>query len=354
MGLAPYGHHGSEKVEKWKKAIYDELIDVREDGSLLLNMDYFRFATELTMCDNAKWEALFGIPPRTYEKGELTQDYMDLALAIQEVTEDVVLRLARTAKALTGSKNLCMAGGVALNCVANGVLERAGIFEQIWVQPAAGDAGGALGAAYVGYHTVQGKERVLGPEVADAMQGSYLGPAFSDLEVERMIRKNDADFTKVSSPEELSTRAADFLASGNVVGWFQGRMEYGPRALGNRSILGDARDPEMQKRLNLKIKQREGFRPFAPSVQEEYVQDYFERTNLSPYMLFVSPVQSARRKPPVASKTGLYDRLYSLRSDIQAVTHIDYSARIQRFRHTNERYWSLIKAFRQKTGYARS
>lgn len=353
MGLAPYGHKGSERIEKWKKVIREELVDIREDGSLLLNMDYFSFATELTMCNNAKWEALLGVPPRAYEKGELTQDYMDLALAIQEVTEDVVLRLARTAKKLTNSKNLCLAGGVALNCVANGVLERAGIFEHIWIQPAAGDAGGALGAAYAGYHLSLGVERVVANDGSDAMQGSYLGPAYSEGEIERMIRRTDAVYKKAASATELYERAAQFLADGKVVGWFQGRMEYGPRALGNRSILGDARDPEMQKRLNLKIKQREGFRPFAPSVLEEYVGDYFDRTSPSPYMLLVSPVRESRRKPLDPTKMGLYDRLYSLRSDIQAVTHIDYSARIQTVsRQTNERYWSLIEAFRQKTGYA--
>lgn len=352
MGLAPYGKRASARVSEWKKAIKDELVDIRSDGSLLLNMEYFNFATELTMCNNAKWEKLFGIPPREYEKGELTEEYMDMALAIQEVTEEIVLLLARTAREVTGSKNLVLAGGVALNCVANGVLERSGIFDHIWIQPAAGDAGGALGAAYAGYHIILGEERIVDSAVQDAMYGSYLGPAYSESDIEKMTRKHGGVFEKIKNPAQLYEKTASLLALGKVVGWFQGRMEYGPRALGNRSILGDPRDPQMQKRLNLKIKQREGFRPFAPSVLEEKTNEYFERTKSSPYMLFVSQVKNERIKPMPKDARGLLERLYFLRSDMPAITHIDYSARIQTVsRKTNERYWELIRAFEKKTGY---
>ncbi|MDP8244428.1 MAG: carbamoyltransferase [Candidatus Hinthialibacter antarcticus] len=350
MGLAPYGHPAAERVETWKQRIYDEVFDLREDGSFVLNMDYFNYATGLTMTVDHKWEALFGVPRREAE-AELSQEHMDLALAIQQVTEETVFRLAETAKQLTGAKNLVMAGGVALNCVANGKLLQRGIFDDIWIQPAAGDAGGALGAAYCGWHIWKEKDRK--PITPDSMQGAYLGPDYSEKEIERTLRKYDAPYTKHETVDALSQSVAELLDQGAVVGWLQGRMEYGPRALGGRSILGDPRNPEMQKRLNLKIKYRESFRPFAPSVLEEDIQDYFDLAHPSPYMLLVAPVQEARRKPVPDDYDSLplRERLYYERSDIPAITHIDFSARIQSVnKETNTRYWKLIDAFKQKTG----
>jgi len=353
MGLAPYGNPQSEHVARWKKQILDEVADVREDGSLLLNMDYFNYATGLTMCRNERWEALFGLPPRPAESA-ISQEYMDMALAIQQVTEEIVFRLARTAKELTGAENLCMAGGVALNCVANGKLLREGMFRDIWIQPAAGDAGGALGAALAAYHIWQGNARVpLERDEADAMRGAYLGPEFTRRDVLRVAGRFDAPCTQYDDAGELCSEVAALLAQGNVVGWFQGRMEYGPRALGNRSILGDPRHPEMQKKLNLKIKYREGFRPFAPSVLEEAIPEYFELDRPSPYMLLVAQVAEARCNPLPENYDSLpmYDRLYVQRSDIPAVTHVDNSARIQSVsRRTNPRYWQLIDTFRREQG----
>jgi len=279
---------------------------------------------------------------------------MDLALAIQRVTEEVVLRLAATAQQLSGSDYLAMAGGVALNCVANGLLLRSRKFKDIWVQPAAGDAGGAVGAALAAWYIWKGRERH--PDSArDQMRGAFLGPEYGPRDIERVARKYDAPYRYYSDFSELAKDVAKLLTDGNVVGWFQGRMEYGPRALGNRSILGDPRHPEMQKRLNLKIKYREGFRPFAPSVLEEDCADYFELDRPSPYMLLVAPVNSGRQNPLPGGYADLplLERLYHLRSDIPAVTHIDYSARIQTVsRDTNERYWQLINTFKELTGYS--
>ncbi len=351
MGLAPYGTAGGEKVSTWKTKIYDNLIDVREDGSFLLNMDYFDYATGLTMCNNSAWEKLFGIPPRKSET-ELDQDYMDMALAIQEVTEEIVLKLATTTKELTGCKNLVMAGGVALNCVVNGKLLRSGLFEDLWIQPASGDAGGALGAALAGWHIWLDKQRT--PSVPDQMKGALLGPEFSGQDIRRAARRYKAPCQEYDDFNQLCSDVAKLLAAGSVVGWFQGRMEYGPRALGNRSILGDPRQPDMQKKLNLKIKYREGFRPFAPSVLEECNSEFFELDRPSPYMLLVAPVQSQRRcpLPDNYNELPLYDRLYHLRSDVPSITHIDYSARIQSVnKDTNPRYWALIDKFRALTGY---
>ena len=351
MGLAPYGDLKSERTRRWIDVTLKELIDVREDGSFLLNMDYFDYATGLTMCNEPKWLDLFGIPKREFESN-LTQEYMDMALAIQQVTEKIVLRLANTAKELTGCQNLAMAGGVALNCVANGKLLRSGHIKDIWIQPAAGDAGGALGAAYAAWHIWKDKERIS--EGRDTMQGAYLGPAFSDIHILRMIRKYSATYKKIEDFELLSSEVAELLSKGNVVGWFQGRMEYGPRALGNRSILGDARNPEMQKRMNLKIKYREGFRPFAPSVLEEDIGQYFDLDRPSPYMLLVAPVVKEIRKSLSDNydRLDLFERLYQLRSNIPAVTHIDYSARIQSVNKlTNSKYWNIINAFKKRTGY---
>ena len=290
MGLAPYGHAGSARVRGFADTIRRELVDVRPDGSLVLNMAHFEFATGLRMVHEASWERLFGLPRRASDV-ELTQAHMDLALAIQQVTEDIVLRLARTARTATGCRHLVMAGGVALNCVANGKLLESGLFDDIWIQPAAGDAGGAVGAAYAAWHIHRGEPRSAtgGRGTCDAMAGSYLGPQFSDLDIERTIRGFGARASRAADLDALVADVAGRLAAGQVGGWFQGRMEFGPRALGNRSIIGDARNPEMQKRLNLKVKFREGFRPFAPSVLEEDAAEHFELDRPSPYMLLVAP-----------------------------------------------------------------
>jgi carbamoyltransferase len=352
MGLAPYGNPDSPRTAEFKNKILTELIDVRKDGSILLNMDYFEYATGLKMANEAKWEKLFGVPRRKPES-DLSQVYMDMALAIQRVTEEIVIKIACAARQLTGCKYLVMAGGVALNCVANGKLLRAGIFDDIWIQPAAGDAGGAVGAAYAVWHIQQGNER-RATRQADAMQGSYLGPEFSDKEIGRALEKYDGKARRYDDFEQLASDVAAKLAEGNVVGWFQGRMEFGPRALGGRSILGDARNPEMQKKLNLKIKYREGFRPFAPSVLEEDIEEHFELDRPSPYMLIVAPIREKKKikLPGDYNDKTLYERLYFLRSDLPSITHIDYSARIQSVsKETNPRYWELIHAFKERTGY---
>jgi carbamoyltransferase len=352
MGLAPYGNPDSADTARFKKKIVEDLVDIRPDGSIILDMDYFDYATGLKMANEAKWEGLFGIPRRPAES-EISQIYMDMALAIQQVTEDIVLRLARTAQELTGSKYLVMAGGVALNCVANGKLLKAGIFDDLWIQPAAGDAGGALGAALAFWHIHAGHERKI-CGCGDSMQGSYLGSEFSDREVARALEGRSAVATYYPNFNDLAKVVSQRLSEGNVVGWFQGRMEFGPRALGNRSILGDARNPEMQKKLNLKIKYREGFRPFAPSVLEEDVQEHFDLDRGSPYMLIVAPIREDKKNmlPPGYHEKPLYERLYFLRSDLPSITHIDYSARIQSVsKKTNPRYWELINTFKDLTGY---
>ena len=352
MGLAPYGNPDSEQTKDYKKKILEVLIDLREDGSILLDMKYFIYATDLKMTNDKKWTALFGIPPRNPET-EITQEYMNMALAIQQVTEEIVIKLAQTAKELTNSDYLVMAGGVALNSVANGKLLQAGIFKDIWIQPASGDAGGALGAAYAGWHIWKGEKRIVDKK-PDAMKGAYLGPEYDDKNILGAIRRYNAKYDHYENFNELTKFIATQLADGKVIGWFQGRMEYGPRALGNRSILGDARNPEMQKKMNLKIKYREGFRPFAPSVLEEDIQEYFMLDRPSPYMLLVIPVKNERLKPLPANynSMSLYDRLYFLRSDIPSVTHIDFSARIQSVsKNTNPRYWNLINEFKNQTGY---
>ncbi|GJQ64518.1 MAG: nodulation protein [Melioribacteraceae bacterium] len=351
MGLAPYGNENSDETKKFIKIIKETLVDIRDDGSLLLNMEYFDFATGLKMTNDTKWEKLFGLPPRNPDD-KVTQTYMNMALAIQRVTEEVVLKLAQTTKDLTGADNIVLAGGVALNSVANGKLLASGIFERMWIQPAAGDAGGALGAALAARYIWSGAERKI--DQPDSMKGAYLGPEFSDKEILKVLHKYGAVYEKQSSFDEVTKFAAGKIDSGNVVGWFQGRMEYGPRALGNRSILGDARNPEMQKKLNLKIKYREGFRPFAPTVIEEDIPEYFELNEPSPYMLLVVPVVDKRRNPLPEGydKLELYDRLYHLRSDVPAITHIDFSARLQSVsRETNPKYWQLINEFKKLTGY---
>jgi carbamoyltransferase len=353
MGLAPYGDPTAKQTHDFADLIKKELVDIKADGSIWLDQKYFNYATGLRMVHDDKWAALFGFPRREGET-DLEQKHCNLALAIQMVTEEIVIKMAEEAKRLTGAEYLCMAGGVALNCVANGKLLRAGIFKDIYIQPASGDAGGALGAALAASTMYFGETRIMNPNGGDTMEGSYLGPDYSDKEIMLMNRKVKATFTKYENFEDLSTFVAARLAEGNVVGWHQGRMEFGPRALGSRSILGDARNPEMQKKLNLKIKYREGFRPFAPSVLAHKAADYFELEHDSPYMLIVAPVKEERRKqlPADYHSRSLWDRLYHERSDIQSVTHLDFSARIQTVHpETNPRYHALISAFEQQTGY---
>lgn len=352
MGLAPYGNPYSKRTKKYLKIIRDDLLDIKEDGSIWLNMEYFDFATGLRMTKDKEWERLFGIPPRQPET-EIIQEYMDMAYAIQKVTEEILLKMAQHAKDITGANNLCLAGGVALNCAANGKILRTGLFDDIWIQPAAGDAGGALGAAFVGWHIYFGKERKV-EKGKDKMKGSYLGPEFFQADIEKLARKFNATFKKYKNHNSLCRDTARILSQGKVVGWFQGRMEWGPRALGNRSILGDARNPEMQKRLNLKIKHRESFRPFAPSVLQEDVSTYFELNRPSPYMLLVTNVVKKRRKPLLENyyELSLKNKLYYLRSDLPAITHLDYSARVQTVhKETDPRYWKLLKTFKIITGY---
>lgn len=353
MGLAPYGNPTSPDVKRYEEIILKELIDLKEDGSVWLDQEYFDYATGLKMVNEHKWEALFGFKTRRPEDA-LEAVHCNLGLAIQNITEEAVVRMAKEAKRLTGADYLCMAGGVALNCVSNGKLQKANIFKDIFIQPAAGDAGGALGAAQAAYHIYFGQERKITWK-ADAMRGSYLGPTFSDLDVALTAKKYKAHYTYYENFKDLTQEAARLLSEGNVVGWVQGRMEFGPRALGGRSILGDPRNAEMQKKLNLKIKYRESFRPFAPSVLAEDCQDYFDYDGISPYMLLVHPVAESRRKPVPANygSLDLREKLYFERSDLPSITHIDYSARIQTVhKETNPRYYDLIDAFKALTGYA--
>jgi len=343
MGLAPYGE------PKYAKTIMDNVIDIKEDGTFRLDLDYFDYCTGLRMT-NDKFAALFGAPARDPES-LLTQRDMDLAASIQAVTEEVVLRLGRSIAKETGEKNLCLAGGVALNCVANGKLLRENLYDQIWVQPAAGDAGGALGAAMLVHHHMEGQPRRLNG-VMDKMKGSYLGPEYAQADIEARLTAAGARFT-VLSDEETIERTATALVDGKAVGWFQGRMEFGPRALGGRSILGDPRDPAMQKTLNLRVKYRESFRPFAPSVLREDVADWFELDGDSPYMLMVADVKQEHRRAMTEEEQALFgiDKLNVPRSSIPAITHVDYSARIQTVhKETNPRYHALITRFKEKTG----
>jgi len=344
MGLAPYGE------PSYVKTIRDHLIDIKDDGSFRLDMRFFNYCTGLTMT-NGRFHELLGGEPRRPD-APLTQREMDIARSVQEVAEEVVLRLARIAHAETGSRNLCMAGGVALNCVANGRVLREGPFEKIWIQPAAGDAGAALGAALAVDFAVGGSQRHING--GDAMQGAYLGPAYGDDRARADLDRHGAVYEELPD-ETLFNRVAAALDAGKVVGWFQGRMEYGPRALGNRSILADPRSTSMQRLLNLKIKYRESFRPFAPAVLRHRVADYFELDADSPYMLLVAPVASSRRRLPSGDEAALtgIDKLHVPRSDIPAVTHVDYSARIQTVDAvTNPRFHQLLSAFEARTGCA--
>jgi len=342
MGLAPYGQ------PKYASLIFEKLVDVKSDGSFRLNLDYFNYCTGLTMT-NAKFDALFGAPPRR-PSDLLTDFHMDVAASIQAVLDEIVLRLTRSLASDTGIKSLCLAGGVALNCVSNGKVLRDGRFERMWIQPAAGDAGGALGAALCAYHLYKGQPRTV--KCHDAMKGAYLGPEFSQPEIESRLRSGGARFEVLCDDALLST-CADALIEGKALGWFQGRMEFGPRALGGRSILGDPRSPKMQSMLNLKVKYRESFRPFAPSVLREDVADWFELDTDSPYMLLVADVVKQRRRQMTPQEQALFgiEKLNVPRSDIPAVTHVDYSARIQTVhRETNPRYYGLLSAFKERTG----
>jgi carbamoyltransferase len=343
MGLAPYGE------PKYVDTIYRELIQLREDGSFHLNQKYFNYLTGLTMTNGA-FDELFGGPPRVPES-KLTQREMDLARSVQVVCEDAMLRMARSLHRETGLENLCLAGGVALNCVANGRLLREGPFKRLWIQPAAGDAGGALGVAQLIWHRACERPRTVAPG-KDAMKGAYLGPDFSPDEIQAFLESQGAEYDRLDR-DYLLRRVAELLAEEKVVGWFNGRMEFGPRALGARSILGDPRSPRMQAQMNLKIKFREGFRPFAPSVLRERVADYFELDADSPYMLLVAPVKRERQVPMTDAERRLWgiEQLNVVRSDIPAVTHIDYSARIQTVaRDTNPDYYDLIAEFERLTG----
>ena len=344
MGLAPYGE------PRYAAAILDHIMDLKSDGSFRLDQSYFDYCTGLTMT-SAKFADLFGEPVRAAED-RLTQFHMDMAASVQKVTEEVMLRLTRSLQAESGASNLCLAGGVALNCVANGKVLRDGKFKNIWIQPAAGDAGGALGAALSAYHGFLDRPRRPCRQAADGMRGAYLGPAFRQEEINRRLAEVGARFDTVDQTTMLERTAQD-LADGCAVGWFQGRMEFGPRALGARSILGDARSPSMQKTLNLRVKYRESFRPFAPSVLSEHASDWFEIDRASPYMLMVADVAEGRRRSMTNEEQARFgiDKLNAIRSEIPAVTHVDYSARIQTVhRDTNPTYHALIEQFHGLTG----
>ncbi len=343
MGLAPYGE------PKYVQKIYDHLIDLKEDGSFKMNMDYFDYCAGLTMT-NDKFNNLFGGKPRVPETN-LTQKEMDLARSVQDVTEEIMLRMARHVKKITGEKYLCLAGGVALNCVGNGKLLRENIFDDIWIQPAAGDAGGAVGAAYIAYHQYL-KKPALKKKGRDLQKGSYLGPQYSNQEIKEFLTHHSLPF-KYLEDVKLFDEVSDLIMQEKVIGWFQGRMEFGPRALGSRTIIGDARSPQMQKKMNIKIKFREGFRPFAPSVLAEKVSEWFEIDRESPYMLLVADVKKEKQRKMTSEENKLWgiDQLNVIRSEVPAITHIDYSARLQTVnRLDNPRYHALINKFYEKTG----
>ncbi|MDH5638486.1 MAG: hypothetical protein OEZ04_08345, partial [Nitrospinota bacterium] len=344
MGLAPYGE------PKYVQRIYDHILDLKEDGSFKMDMSYFNYCAGLTMT-NKKFHKLFGGPPRQQES-EVTQKEMDLARSVQEVTEEVVLRIGRHVAKTTGMKKLVLAGGVALNCVANGKLARAKIFDEIWVQPAAGDAGGALGAAMVAWHHALGQPRKARTG-QDTQKGSYLGPEFSGDQIAEYLDSKGYPYKRFDSDKEMAEEVAGILAQEKIVGWFQGGMEFGPRALGSRSIIGDARSPKMQSVMNLKIKFRESFRPFAPAVLRERVADYFEFEQESPYMLMVAPVREDRRIPMTEEQKALFgiEKLNVPRSDLPAITHVDYSARLQTVDgENNPVFYAMIKKFEKLTG----
>lgn len=384
MGLAPYGNPDATRVEEFEGIILDELVDLKADGSFAMNQEYFTYTTGLRMVDDGKWEDLFGIERRKPES-ELEQVHCDMALAIQNVTEQIIFRLAESLRDKTGEEKLCLAGGVALNCVANGKLLKKKIFDDVWVQPASGDAGGALGAAYAAYHSYYDEPRTidfhapnkdvsrstpdsrpLTPDSrlpthdskttvpSDKMQGTFLGPEYSGIEVRRMARRFDASFQHVGAIDDLCDLTAEKIADGAIIGWFQGRMEWGPRALGNRSILADPRSNDMQAAINKKIKYRESFRPFAPSVLAEDADELFDLGHSSPYMVLVGHVRENRREslPDNYHDLPLKKKLKIRRSDIPAVTHLDFTARFQTVHpETNPRYHRLLESFKDRTGY---
>ena len=352
MGLAPYGNQDSAEVKDFIQKIKNELVKIFPDGSVWINQKYFNYATGLTMTNDSRWKNLFGLERRMPDE-ELSVEHCNLALAIQTVTEDIVLLMAKEAKILTNADNICLAGGVALNCVVNGKLQEAGIFKNVFITPPSGDAGGALGAALAAWHIHFSKPRALENKKVDSLNGSYLGPGIDEIDVRKVIKRYKAVAKKYDSILPLIEKTAELLHNGHVVGWVQGRMEFGPRALGARSILGDPRNAEMQQKLNLKIKYRESFRPFAPSVLMEDAQEYFELEGASPYMLLVKPLKQRLRKPlpPNYGGMSVREKLYYLRSDLPSITHIDFSARIQTVHsETNPRYHSLISAFKKLTG----
>lgn len=345
MGLAPYGE------PKYVDLIKEKLIDIKEDGSFKLNMEYFNYMTGLTMT-NDKFHKLFGSKPRKPESN-LTQKDMDIAASLQVVTEEVMLKIAKHAKEITGLDNLCLAGGVALNCVGNGKILNQNIFKDIWIQPAAGDAGGALGAAYLAYYQELNNKRTIDANQIDKMKGALLGPSFSKEQIQSYLDSISANYHFIENDEVLIETIAEAIKEGKIIGWHQGREEFGPRALGNRSILGDARNPEMQSTMNLKIKYRESFRPFAPSVLFEKVNDWFNTNHCSPYMLLVSTVKDEKQIPMTEEQKKLFgiEKLNILRSEIPAITHIDYSARLQTVHsELNPKYHALISKFEEKTG----
>ena len=347
MGLAPYGSSSNEQTKGFIDKIEKTLIDVKEDGSFLLNLPYFDFPVGDRMTKDSKWEALFGIPKRN-EIDPITMDTMNLAYAIQHVTEKIVIKLAKSAIAMTGCDNLVMAGGVALNCVANGKIINQKEIKDLWIQPAAGDAGGAIGAAAAAYHIYFNKPRELEGYKLDQMSGCYLGPSYSNHDINKVLSRHKQNYNHIEEIDVLCSTVAKYLAEGKVVGWFQDRMEFGPRALGNRSILASPSNAEMQKKINLKIKFREGFRPFAPVILESRVSDYFDINVPSPYMLLVAPVKDTicNTAPDDYEKQSMYERLYFSRSSIPAVTHVDYSARIQTVSdRSNPKLAKLIKSF---------
>ena len=353
MGLAPYGMSSLPTVERYKKLIKEHLVDIKEDGSIQLHQAYFDYAVGSRMTKSAKWQKLFGIARRSKDE-PLTQVHADLALAIQQVTEEIVLKMAIEAKRLTGAEYLCLAGGVALNCVANGKLSRTGIYKDIWIQPAAGDAGGALGAALAAEY-IYYKQTRSADGVNDTMQGALLGKAYTNTEIEQVLKNFNLNYRKVAPTNELCHEVAAMIANGKVVGWMQGRAEFGPRALGNRSILADPSGTAMQEALNLKIKFREGFRPFAPSVIVEDAKDYFQLTSPSPYMLLTAEVDDNIKKqlPNDYTILSFADRLATGRSSLPAITHVDFSARVQTVsRETNPLFYQLLAAFKETTGYA--
>tara|TARA_X000001036_G_scaffold375038_1_gene363697 strand:- start:1255 stop:3108 length:1854 start_codon:yes stop_codon:yes gene_type:complete len=351
MGLAPYGNESSNETDSFIRKIKSKIVDIKFDGSIFLNQEYFKYTYGLRMIKENRFEKLFGLKTRN-EQDEITQTHCNMALAIQRVTEEIVIKMVKETKRLTKAKNLCLSGGVALNCVANGKIEDLKIFDKIYIQPASGDAGGSLGSALAVNHMYFDKKRIY-TKGYDLMKGSYLGPYYSNKEILIINKKYKAVYEYFESFKDISKLVAKLISEGNVVGWFQGKSEFGPRALGNRSILADPRNPEMQKKLNLKIKYREGFRPFAPSVLDEDYDKFFEGNITSPYMLMVKKIKEKvkKRVPKEYENFNYWEKLYTERSQLQSITHVDFSARIQTVsKKTNPKYWELINEFKKITG----